>query len=152
MRLTRFTDYTLRTLTYLASHPGHFVTIAEIAGTFRISANHLMKVVQHLAAEGDIVTMRGQHGGLRLARPADTIRLGEVVRRAEPDMDLLPALDHTADEVLPNGYLIASIVERARDAFLAVLDGHTVADLVSHPQMLAPFLERAPEHVGFDPR
>ena len=68
MRLTTFSDYTLRTLMYLALHPDRFVTIAEIAAAYRISSNHLMKVAQHLAASGDVMTLRGQHGGLRLAR------------------------------------------------------------------------------------
>lgn len=145
MRLTRFTDYTLRTLMYLAAHPGGFVTIAEIAGAFQISANHLMKVVQHLAAEGEIVTMRGQHGGLRLARPADTIRLGHIVRRSEPDMDLLPHLEPAPDEDDCAGAgTISAIVSQARDAFLAVLDEHTVADLVANPAALTAFLKQTP--------
>jgi Rrf2 family nitric oxide-sensitive transcriptional repressor len=106
-----------------------------------------MKVVQHLAAEGEIVTMRGQHGGLRLARPADTIRLGHVVRRSEPDMELLPHLDpgHADAEGAAVG-AISTVVSRARDAFLAVLDEHTVADLVTDPAALAPFLR----HTGRD--
>lgn len=133
MHLTRFTEYTLRTLIYLAIHPAGFVTIAEIARTYGISANHLMKVVQHLAAEGDVITMRGQHGGLRLAREPEAIRIGQVVSRAEPDMELLPRAE------IPDGgqpCAIADVMSRARDAFIAVLDEYSIADLADMPSVL----------------
>jgi hypothetical protein len=77
MRLTTFSDYTLRVLMYLALHPNRFVTIPEIAVSFGVSTNHLMKVVQQLAATGDVVTLRGPHGGLRRVRTrygADPVR------------------------------------------------------------------------------
>jgi Rrf2 family nitric oxide-sensitive transcriptional repressor len=143
VRLTRFTDYTLRTLMYLAMHPDSYVTIAEIAGAFRISSNHLMKVVQHLAAEGDVVTMRGQHGGLRLARPAETISLGRVVMNAEPDMDLLPsdeAGEHCPDPII-------ALVKQARDVFVAALNRHTVADLIADRATLSNLLRRPTERL-----
>jgi Rrf2 family transcriptional regulator, nitric oxide-sensitive transcriptional repressor len=144
MRLTRFTDYTLRTLMYLALHPDGFVTIAAIARAYQISSNHLMKVVQHLAAQGDIVTMRGQHGGLRLARPASAIKLGQVIRRSEPDMELLPSIQ-TADESLVEcGTAATGIVHQARDAFLTVLDAHTVADLTTAPHKYIPSMRPPP--------
>ena len=117
MRLTVFTEYALLVLVYLARHPNRFVTITEIAGAHGISANHLMKVAQHLAARGDVVTLRGPRGGLRLARPAAVIRVGDVVRASERDLAL-------ASCVLPGP------LERAVAAFIAVLDGCTVADLV----------------------
>jgi Rrf2 family nitric oxide-sensitive transcriptional repressor len=75
MRLTTFSDYTLRVLMYLALHPDRFVTIPEIAAAFGVSVNHLMKVVQRLAASGDVETLRGPRGGLRLLRPAEAIRV-----------------------------------------------------------------------------
>ena len=78
MRLTAFSDYALRVLMYLALHPDRFVSIPEIATAFGISANHLMKVVQHLGASGDVLTLRGPRGGLRLARPAEAIRIPVV--------------------------------------------------------------------------
>jgi Rrf2 family nitric oxide-sensitive transcriptional repressor len=118
MRLTAFTEYALLVLVYLARHPDRFVTIPEIAGAHGISVNHLMKVVQHLAARGDVVTLRGPRGGLRLARPAGVIRVGDVVRASERDLA-------SASCVLPE------VLERALAAFMAVLDGCTVADMVS---------------------
>lgn len=136
MRLTTFSDYTLRTLMYLALHPDRFVTIAEIAAAYRISSNHLMKVVQQLAGSGDVVTLRGQHGGLRLARSASQIRIGDIIRRTEPAWALMPC----ADCVIQPGCALPSVLDRAVAAFMAVLDEHTVADLVADPTALTSLL------------
>lgn len=124
MRVTVFSTYTLRTLMYLASHPDRFVTIAEVAAAYGISANHLMKVVQHLAAKGLVQTLRGPHGGLRLAFSADTIRVGDVIRGTEPDL-VPPARAAEPDCPLPG------VFGQALAAFMAVLDGCTIADLVN---------------------
>jgi Rrf2 family nitric oxide-sensitive transcriptional repressor len=138
MRLTTFSDYTLRTLMYLALHPDRFVTIAEVAAAYRISSNHLMKVVQHLSGSGDVVTLRGQRGGLRLARAPGQIRVGDVIRRTEPDMALVPC----AACVIHPGCVLPNVLDQAVAAFMAVLDAHTIADLVATPNALLPLLER----------
>ncbi len=145
MRLTTFSDYALRTLMYLALYPDRFVTIAELAASYRISPNHLMKVVQHLAAHGTVTTLRGQHGGLRLARPADEIRVGEVIRQTEPDMALVPC----AACVIHPGCGLPGVLDEALQAFMTVLDRHTVADLVAQPGALVPLLSR-PSEFGVD--
>jgi Rrf2 family nitric oxide-sensitive transcriptional repressor len=131
MRLTTFSDYTLRTLMYLALHPDRFVTIAEIAAAYQISSNHLMKVAQRLAGSGTVITLRGQRGGLRLARTAAEIRVGDVIRRTEPTMTMMPNLDGAA---LP-GCRLPNVLDRAMAAFLAVLDEHSVEDLVADAGM-----------------
>jgi Rrf2 family nitric oxide-sensitive transcriptional repressor len=128
MRLATFTDYTLRTLIYLALRPDKLVTIAEIAGAYQISSNHLMKVVHHLALSGDVMTVRGQFGGLRLARPAQEIQVGTVVRRSEPTFEMMPCFEGDCT-IKPEGVLIGAVNEALR-AFTAVLDRYTVADLV----------------------
>jgi Rrf2 family nitric oxide-sensitive transcriptional repressor len=137
MRLTTFSDYTLRTLMYLALHPNRFVTIAEIAGAYRISTNHLMKVAQDLAGSGMVVSLRGQRGGLRLAQPAAAIRIGDVIRRAEPDMALFPC----ASCVIQPGCVLPNVLDQALAAFMAVLDAHSIADLVADRGALLPLLE-----------
>ncbi len=142
MRLTTFSDYTLRTLMYLALHSGRFVTIAEIAGAWGISPNHLMKVVQHLGASGDVTTLRGPHGGVRLGRPACDIRLGEVIRRGEPGMILASETNPTVNGLIKPAGPWAHVLDKAVAAFMAVLDEHTLADLVADPAALKPFLQR----------
>jgi Rrf2 family nitric oxide-sensitive transcriptional repressor len=127
MRLTTFTDYTLRVLIYLALNPDRFVTITEIAGAYNISANHLMKVTQHLAAGGDIITLRGPRGGLRLARAAEAIRIGDIVRRAEPVTAPLP----WGGRMIQSECVLPAVLDRAMAAFMAVLDACSLADLVA---------------------
>jgi Rrf2 family transcriptional regulator, nitric oxide-sensitive transcriptional repressor len=121
MRLTVFTEYALLVLIYLASHPDRFVTIPEIAGAYGISKNHLMKVVRHLASTADVVTLRGPHGGLRLGRPAAEIRVGDVVRRTGRPREGSQCREGS----------LASVLDQATAAFMAVLDGCTVADLLT---------------------
>jgi len=139
MRLTTFSDYTLRILMYLTVHPNRFVTIGEIAGAYGISANHLMKVTQDLAASGAVITLRGQHGGLRLAHDPSRIRVGDVIRRSEPDMALMPCLACAMEP----GSALPAVLDEALGAFMAVLDRYSLADLVADPKMLTPLLERA---------
>ncbi|HTB45630.1 MAG TPA: Rrf2 family transcriptional regulator [Acetobacteraceae bacterium] len=141
MRLTVFTDYTLRTLIYLALRPDTLVTIADIAGAYKISNNHLMKVVHQLALSGDVVTVRGQRGGLRLARPAVEINVGAVVRRSEADLEMMPCFGTEGACVIKPECVLANAVEQALRAFLAALDGYTLADLVQPRLALARLLQ-----------
>jgi len=131
MRLTVYTDYSLRVLMFLAVRDEALATIAEIAKAYGISKNHLMKVAHQLGLAGYVETVRGKGGGLRLARPPQDIMLGEVVRRTEPDMALVPCFD-PADVscAIFSGCVLRGVLGHARDAFLTVLDRHTLADLV----------------------
>ncbi len=140
MRLTTFTDYTLRTLIYLAVRPGTIVTISDVANAYGISANHLMKVVHQLALTGDIATTRGQRGGMRLARNPDAINIGDVVRRTEPDMALVACFGETTHCTIEEGCVLRHALDAALQAFLAVLDRYTLADLVEPRQTLAALL------------
>ena len=140
MRLTDFTDYTLRTLIYLALRPERLATIGDIADAYGISANHLMKVVHQLAVSGDVATVRGRRGGLRLARPASTINVGAVVRRTEPDMALVACFADARRCVIGDGCVLQHALADALDAFLAVLDRYTLADLVASQRPLADLL------------
>jgi len=140
MRLTDFTDYTLRTLIYLALQPERLATIADIAGAYGISANHLMKVVHQLAVSGDVATLRGRHGGVRLARPPSAINVGAVVRRTEPDMALVACFADPQRCVIRDGCVLQHVLADALDAFLSVLDRYTLADLVASQRPLADLL------------
>ena len=90
MRLTVYTDYALRLLMYLALKDDGLATIAEVAESYGISKNHLMKVAYQLGVAGYVETVRGRRGGLRLAKPRHGITVGEIVRHTEPDMALVP--------------------------------------------------------------
>ncbi len=140
MRLTSFTDYTLRALIYLALRPDQLVTIGEISTAYSVSNNHLMKVVHQLALSGDVATLRGQHGGLRLGRPATDINLGAVVRRCEPDMRIVPCFGEENCCVIGADCVLAGILDEALSAFLAVLDRYTLADLMAPRSRLAMLL------------
>jgi Rrf2 family nitric oxide-sensitive transcriptional repressor len=134
MRLTSYTDFSLRVLIYLALNPDRRPTIAEIAGRYGISKAHLMKVVHQLGLAGYIETVRGKNGGLKLVLATLDITVGEVVRRTEPDMALVSCFDAAASPVCviaPVCRLKGKLGE-ARAAFLAVLDDCTLADLIEN--------------------
>lgn len=135
MKLTQHTDYAVRVLMFATSRwlqdgPEALSQIRDIAGAFAISENHLMKVVQRLGAEGFLFTQRGRNGGLRLARDPADIRLGDVVRVIESDMALVECFAEGSTCPLTNGCLLTGALVQARDAFVEVLDGYTLADLV----------------------
>jgi len=134
MKLTSFSDYTLRVLMYLAVNPQRLSTIQEIAGAYGISENHLMKVVHRLARSGLIESVRGKGGGIRLALPPGQIRVGRVVREAEGDGAIVECLSaHNNCRIAPNCKL-AGVLVRAFDALYASLDQYTLADLTARPQ------------------
>ena len=142
MQLTTYTDYALRVLMYLAVHDDRLVTIAEMASTYQLSKNHLMKIVYQLGQLGFIETVRGRSGGLRLGQAPERVALGEVVRRMEPHFNLVECFDPTTNRcpILPACGLSHVLVE-ARDAFLTVLDRYTLADLIPNPHALAQLLK-----------
>ena len=131
MRLTVYTDYSLRLLMYLALKDDGLATIEEIAKSYGISKNHLMKVAHQLGVAGYVDTVRGRHGGLRLAKPAKAIGLGEVVRHTEPDMAIVMCFEPVnADCAVLPYCVLRKALERARNAFIEVLDDYTLSDLV----------------------
>ena len=130
MRLTLYTDYSLRVLLYLASKEEENVTITEIADFYKISRNHLVKVVHNLGLDGYIMTSRGRNGGLKLAKPAKEIMVGELVRSTEPDLDLLECFNPVTNKcVISRSCSLKSVVFNAQAAFLEVLDQYTLADI-----------------------
>jgi Rrf2 family nitric oxide-sensitive transcriptional repressor len=140
MRLTAFSDYTLRALIYLALRPGRRCTIDEIAAAYGISVNHMTKVVHQAAQAGEVRTLRGQGGGLLLARPAEEINIGAVLRRTEPDMEIVPCLGTGAACAIQPGCLLQGALAEALAAFLAVMDRWTLADLARPRERLSMLL------------
>ncbi|MGG5812194.1 Rrf2 family transcriptional regulator [Falsiroseomonas sp. CW058] len=140
MRLTTLTDYSLRMLIHLALKPEGRATIAEVARAYRISEAHLMKVAHQLGQAGYVATLRGRGGGLALARPAAAITAGEVVRCMEPDMALVPCFADAPCAILP-ACRLKHALHAARQAFLAVLDATTIADLAQPEAELRRLLD-----------
>jgi Rrf2 family nitric oxide-sensitive transcriptional repressor len=131
MRLTMYTDYSLRVLLYLAGHEDELVTITELADFYQISRNHLVKVVHNLGLSGYILTTRGRNGGIKLARPAKEILVGDVVRATEPDFDLLECFNPATDQcTITRSCSLKSVLFNAQATFLGVLDKYTIADVV----------------------
>ena len=127
MQLTRYTDYSLRVLIYLNLHDGKTVTIDEIRDFYDISRNHLMKVVHDLSLKGFIETIRGKHGGMKLAKPADQISVGDVVRQMESSFKLVECrTDNQLECRVASICSLKSVLDEALDNFLAHLDRYTL--------------------------
>jgi Rrf2 family nitric oxide-sensitive transcriptional repressor len=127
MRLTRYTDYALRVLLYLAAHPDKICTIAEISRGYGISQNHLMKVVHDLGKAGYVTSVRGRLGGIRLARPPAEINIGAVIQHSEDGFDLVDC----GECVIAPACGLTSVLKEAVRAFLAVVDSYTLDDLMA---------------------
>ena len=140
MRLTAYTDYSLRVLIQLALRPDKLVTISEIARAYRISEHHLMKVVHQLGVAGYIETVRGHGGGMRLAKKPTEIVVGDVVRHTEPDLGLVDCFRTPNSCAIEPACALSGILGEALEAFLAVLDRHTLADLIAKRVPLAHLL------------
>jgi Rrf2 family transcriptional regulator, nitric oxide-sensitive transcriptional repressor len=141
VRLTVYTDFSLRLLMYLAVKLEGISTIGEVADAYRIPKNHLTKVAHQLGLAGYITTVRGKGGGMRLGQPANQIRLGNVVRGTEPDMALVPCFEPVCAScpIVPACGLRGAL-HQARSAFLQVLDRYTLADLVGDTTELQSLL------------
>lgn len=144
MRLTTYTDYTLRTLMFLAVNHDRSTTIADVARAYGVSEAHLMKVVHQLGQAGDIRTIRGKGGGIRLARSPKEINLGTVVRRTEPDMEMVACFGDAGGCAIGEACVLQDVLHQALDAFLSVLDRFTLADLIVHRTKLSDLLGIAP--------
>ena len=131
MQLTHFTDFSLRVLIHLGTHPDVRATVAGIAAEHGISRHHLTRVVHQLGTRGYIETTRGKGGGFLLARPPEQIRVGDVVRDMETGFDLAECfrLGESACRLMP-GCTLKTVLAEAVRAFLASLDRYTLADLL----------------------
>ena len=128
MKITQFTDYSLRLMLYLAGRRDRVSSVREVAEFYDISSEHLKKIVRRLSELGYITTVRGKHGGLKLACEPEAINLGRLLRQEE-NLCLLPCHDEGRSCPVADCKL-AGIVDDALAAFLGVLDGKTLADLL----------------------
>ena len=149
MRLTTFTDYSLRVLIFLGMCAGRRAAVGEIAATYGISKNHLLKVILFLAEQGYVVTTRGKGGGVQLKLDPGRIRIGEVVRRSETDSVLVECFAPVVSDCrIQRACLLRGAFQKALQAFYAVLDTYTLADLLANPAQLEPLLQMKPKQAG----
>ncbi|MGE8203087.1 Rrf2 family transcriptional regulator [Heyndrickxia sp. NPDC080065] len=146
MRLTNYTDYSLRVLIYLASlEPSKLSNIKEIAEVYGISKNHLMKVIHELGKMGVIETIRGRNGGIRLALPPKKINIGAIIRKTEDDFHIVECFDKEHGSCIISPVCgLKHVLNKALAAYFTVLDQYTLADIVrdpSHYRMLFNFHE-----------
>ncbi|MFC7393269.1 RrF2 family transcriptional regulator [Scopulibacillus cellulosilyticus] len=142
MRLTSYTDYSIRVLISLAAQPnGQLISIQDIADAYKISKNHLMKVVHQLGQLGLVHTIRGRGGGIQLAKPPEDINLGWVVRRTEDDFYMVECFNPERSACIISPVCRAkSILAEATEKYLAVLDQYTLADITGNkPELQKAF-------------
>ena len=164
MRLTAYTDYSLRVLMFLALKGDELATIAEIAKAYAISKNHLMKVAHQLGVAGYVETVRGKGGGLRLALdpkwPDSNSAIAALksssfidVQRKGQRMTLVPCFDPGDKScAISTGCMLRGVLCEARDAFLATLDRYTLADLMRRRSSLQKFLILRPDSASLKVR
>ncbi|WP_297791069.1 Rrf2 family transcriptional regulator [uncultured Marinobacter sp.] len=139
MHITRYTDYSMRVLIYLAVQGDRLATIQEIADSYDISKNHLMKVVHQLNKKGYIETIRGKKGGIRLHLAPEEINVGVLVRETEQDMNIVECFSSGNVCRITPVCGLKSMFAEALNAFLETLDKYTLADVVQsqhRPQLL----------------
>lgn len=137
MRLTNYSDYALRILTYLGLKREELSTITEIANCYGISRNHIVKIVHHLGQLGYVDTLRGKNGGIRLARAPEKINIGEVIRHTETSMDIVECFSNQNSCIIGCSCVLRTAISEALSAFMAVLDDYTLADLMAPRRQLS---------------
>ena len=140
MRITLFSDFALRTVIQVALNDGKLTTIKDIGRSFGISESHLMKVVNHLSQMGYVHAVRGRKGGIRLMRDPRHINIGQVVRDTEDQLDVIGCLKYKGYCPIERVCVLRSALRDATEAFLAVLDTYTLADLIKPQKALASLL------------
>lgn len=142
MQLTLYTDYSLRVLLYLGLNPRRMATITDIAQSYGISRNHLVKVVHNLSIQGFIHSTRGRGGGITLARPPAEINIGDVVRHTETSFHLVECFDRERNTCpIAAACLLKSALYEAQRAFMAVLDRYTLAEVLDNKDWLRAVLK-----------
>lgn len=141
MQLTSFTDYALRTLVYLGLQPDSeaLISVKQICEHFNMPRNHVIKVTQQLSQQNYIKSTRGRQGGIKLARPANEINVGQVVRDFEKR--LVPFDCEGSDCPVTSRCRVKALMRRAQHAFLKELDGFTIADMLEEPRDLIALLK-----------
>lgn len=141
MKLTDYTDYTLRALIYLGLHRDELVTIQQIAEGYDISRNHLMKIINRLSQDGLVEAVRGRSGGVRLRVRPEKINIGAIVRASEQDFTIVECFNKANNRcVLSPACRLQRALREALDAFFKVLDGLSLADILHNADQVRPLV------------
>ena len=144
MRLTRFSDYSLRLLLYLAVHRDRVVSVREVSRAYRVSPHIVVKAVQILVELGFVVSVRGRQGGLRLSKEPGEINVGAVIRATEPSWDLVECFNLATNTCpIEPACGLKGVLSKAQRAFLDVLSDHTLADFMPRAPALIRLLNRS---------
>lgn len=148
MRLTSYTNYALRTLQLAELRGPSLVRVDDVVRVHKLARPHIVKIVHELGREDFLITVRGRNGGFKLARPADQITVGEVVRITEGPLDLVECFNPDTNTCPLIGICVLSAkIQEATRAFMAILDDLTIADISGNKQQLldriAPIEEAA---------
>ena len=140
MRLTNFSDYSLRVLIYLAIKQEKS-SIAEVSRSFNVSENHLVKVVHRLSSLGYVHSIRGKNGGIQLGRDPERINLGKIIVQLEPDFDIAECFNEVSNACRISPVCrLKSVLNKAQKAFLRTLGKYSLADVIKNKSELAPYL------------
>lgn len=144
MQLTIFTDYGLRTLIYVAAYPERRCSVREVAEHYGISRNHLVKVVHHLALRGYLDSSKGKGGGIQLAKAPETLRIGDVVRDLEPNMQMAECFNRETNSCrISSNCQLKHYLMEATNAFIATLNRYTLADAVQDKSLFSALIVRS---------
>lgn len=144
MQLTIFTDYGLRTLMYVAAYPERRYSVREVAEHYGISRNHLVKVVHHLALRGYLDSSKGKGGGIQLAKAPETLRIGDVVRDLEPNMQMAECFNRETNSCrISSNCQLKHYLMEATNAFIATLNRYTLADAVQDKSLFSALIVRS---------
>jgi Rrf2 family transcriptional regulator, nitric oxide-sensitive transcriptional repressor len=143
VKLTKFSDYSLRLLIYLGVHPDRLVSVAEVSRAYHVSPHVVVKVVQLLVEQELVVSVQGRNGGLRLAKPPEAINVGRLIRQTEPGLDLVECFDQARNTCpIEPACGLKGALKRAQRAFFGVLDAHTLADFLPRAPTLIRLLSK----------
>ena len=133
MQLTNFVDYSLRSLMYLAAKPGKLCTSKEISEYYGISHHHIVKVIHRLAQLGHLVSSKGKGGGIKLALPAESLKIGDLIKQLEPTMQLVECFNQDTNSCkISNFCQLKHFLHEANSSFIESLNHYTLKDAIKN--------------------
>ncbi len=131
MQISKFTDYSFRTLIYLAKNTDETCIIDDIALDLNISKDHLKKVVNKLAKSNYIISTKGRNGGLKLGLDPKDINLGEVFKLTEENLSLVECMNNNSlCTLIEDGCRLKGILSNSLNLFIGEVSKYTLKDIL----------------------